>query len=67
MKQKNLDLQLKILKSQDDVGGAGESETGLYNMLSKDRQVTFDYQGNLIIVKGPKIQRRLRAEVKYQL
>ena len=79
MKQKNMDLQMMRLTSIDspskktnknttDTQEDEEEEHGLYNQLSKKSAVTFDYGGNLIIVKQPKVNSRTNKVVPgYQI
>ncbi|CDW80347.1 UNKNOWN [Stylonychia lemnae] len=43
-------------------------DQGLFNLLQKDKQsVTFDYNGNLILVKNPKLQNRMKFETSFQI
>ena len=61
MRQKNLELQRQVQGTKDD------GDEGLFNAIAKDKLVTFDYQGNLMMVSQPKLQKKLKAQVKYQV
>lgn len=61
MRQKNLELQRQVQGAKDD------GDEGLFNAIAKDKLVTFDYQGNLMMVSQPKLQKKLKAQVKYQV
>eukprot|EP00347_Sterkiella_histriomuscorum_P017040 403350888 len=65
MKQKNMELQMRItqdspskkVNKNDGSLSDNEEEHGIYNQLVlKNQSVTFDYRGNIIIVKNPKLQ-----------